>query len=390
MPKYISLLITLIAGLPLLIAWSDEAPYYVVGDTMLDQPEHLTQFEFEVCHGDTDGDTTFQFSDLDHQSNGGDKYVTVLAIAASWCPGCFQETSSLANLEDTFEGNDRVRFVYTLYDPGQPYSCTQWGNFYDYSDSEKEPFIITENGGYNIADWFYNEDLGMVSYPQHVVFTPDMQVYYKDPDLPGAATINALLDDEELWGDGPISGCTVPEALNYNSDATLDDGSCTYDVVLGCMDIEASNYNPSATQSDDLCIYVQPNFDDTGKILSACVHNPTDEEVSSAGLIFCWQDGGCIGGYSELAQGESCTLVNGSGEYSGTHYEAYIGDLDHPEGEVIKGTLKFYTEAGGEEPLMVEEHYIVHLPTLVPGDMNSDGNINIVDVVLLVNLALAN
>jgi hypothetical protein len=32
----------------------------------------------------------------------------------------------------------------------------------------------------------------------------------------------------------------------------------------------------------------------------------------------------------------------------------------------------------------------VHLPTISPGDMNSDGNINVVDVVLLVNLALAN
>ncbi|MDP7040170.1 MAG: hypothetical protein QGI45_13505, partial [Myxococcota bacterium] len=62
MPKYISLLIAMIAWLPLLTAWSDEAPYYVVGDTML--AEHLTEFEFEVCHGDTDGDSTFQFSDL--------------------------------------------------------------------------------------------------------------------------------------------------------------------------------------------------------------------------------------------------------------------------------------------------------------------------------------
>ncbi|MDP7040573.1 MAG: hypothetical protein QGI45_15560, partial [Myxococcota bacterium] len=339
------------------------------------------------------GDSTFQFSDLDHQNNGGEKYVTVLAIAASWCPGCFQETPSLANLEDTFAGNDRVRFVYTLYDPGQPYSCTQWGNLYTYGDPDKKPFIITETEGYNIADWFYNEDLGMVSYPQHVVFTPDMQVHYKDPDLPAAAMINALLDDEGLWGDGPISGCTDAEALNYNSDATLDDGSCTYDAVLGCMDIEASNYNPSATLSDDLCIYVKPDFDDASKILSACVYNPTDEEVSSADLIFCLPNeneiGQCLGG-KVLVQGESCTLMNGSGEYSGTHYEAYIGDLNHEEGVVLKGTLKFYTEAGGVDPFMVEEHYIVHLPTISPGDMNSDGNINVVDVVLLVNLALAN
>ena len=35
-------------------------------------------------------------------------------------------------------------------------------------------------------------------------------------------------------------------ALNYNSDATADDGSCQY--VEGCMDDDALNYNPDATQ----------------------------------------------------------------------------------------------------------------------------------------------
>jgi len=34
-------------------------------------------------------------------------------------------------------------------------------------------------------------------------------------------------------------------AVNYNSAATFDDGSCTYDYVIpGCTDPEADNYNP--------------------------------------------------------------------------------------------------------------------------------------------------
>lgn len=51
-----------------------------------------------------------------------------------------------------------------------------------------------------------------------------------------------------------VSGCTDPEATNYNRDATIDDGSCVYD-VYGCMDPKAKNYNPRATKSDNSCEY---------------------------------------------------------------------------------------------------------------------------------------
>ena len=49
-------------------------------------------------------------------------------------------------------------------------------------------------------------------------------------------------------------GCTDPAATNYNPSATVDDGSCTYD-ILGCTDPAATNYNPSATVDDGSCTY---------------------------------------------------------------------------------------------------------------------------------------
>ena len=50
-----------------------------------------------------------------------------------------------------------------------------------------------------------------------------------------------------------IFGCTNPEALNYNTNATDDDGSCI-DVILGCTDESAFNYNPLANTDDQTCI----------------------------------------------------------------------------------------------------------------------------------------
>lgn len=54
-------------------------------------------------------------------------------------------------------------------------------------------------------------------------------------------------------GEG-VEGCTDANACNYNSLATIDDGSCL--TVWGCMDETASNYDPLATCEDnESCVY---------------------------------------------------------------------------------------------------------------------------------------
>ena len=57
--------------------------------------------------------------------------------------------------------------------------------------------------------------------------------------------------------EAPVSGCTNPLALNYNAEATLDDGSCQFDssIVFGCTDSLAINYNAEATNEDASCEY---------------------------------------------------------------------------------------------------------------------------------------
>lgn len=56
-----------------------------------------------------------------------------------------------------------------------------------------------------------------------------------------------------------IYGCTDPNAINYNKNATDSDGNCEYKKeeekeILGCMDPNATNYNSSATKDDGSCI----------------------------------------------------------------------------------------------------------------------------------------
>ncbi len=51
----------------------------------------------------------------------------------------------------------------------------------------------------------------------------------------------------------PVSGCTNSNAINYNPNATTNDGSCIAK-VYGCIDKNAYNYNAKANTDDGSCI----------------------------------------------------------------------------------------------------------------------------------------
>ena len=55
-----------------------------------------------------------------------------------------------------------------------------------------------------------------------------------------------------------ISGCMDSSSADYNSLATIDDGSCFY---FGCTDISAINYDSVATVDDGNCLYQESIVD---------------------------------------------------------------------------------------------------------------------------------
>ena len=115
-----------------------------------------------------------------------------------------------------------------------------------------------------------------------------------------------------------IDGCTDVTANNYNPLATCDDGSCNYDPtpdIYGCMDPLAFNYNPnatinqvSATDFSDPCIY--------------CIHGCMDPNASNYNASATCDDGSCI--YPPNVSWDcdgNCNCYDpgtGSGQYS--HY----------------------------------------------------------------------
>ncbi len=59
-------------------------------------------------------------------------------------------------------------------------------------------------------------------------------------------------------------GCINELAINFNPDASLDDGSCIF--VTGCTDNEAPNYNPAAVFDDGSCIILAVSACGSGEI----------------------------------------------------------------------------------------------------------------------------
>jgi hypothetical protein len=79
----------------------------------------------------------------------------------------------------------------------------------------------------------------------------------------GACNYNA----SAIFDDGSCeyitcAGCTDSDATNYDNTATIDDGSCSYEVIEGCTDANALNYNPLASVNDGSCVYtcIYPNM----------------------------------------------------------------------------------------------------------------------------------
>ena len=71
----------------------------------------------------------------------------------------------------------------------------------------------------------------------------------------GGQIINNDIDDgDSHGGSDEIPGCTDSSALNFDSTATDDDGSCIA-IIVGCTDIVASNYNPNANIDNGTCYY---------------------------------------------------------------------------------------------------------------------------------------
>jgi hypothetical protein len=82
-------------------------------------------------------------------------------------------------------------------------------------------------------------------------------------DVPYSTFDNSCIewcDSDDINVQIEVCGCTDPNAVNFNTNATSDDGSCNY-CVYGCTDPQATNWSPNATCEDGSCYTCDISFE---------------------------------------------------------------------------------------------------------------------------------
>ena len=83
----------------------------------------------------------FKLADWNGDLNGGNYHVIFVDMSASWWGPCQSNAPIVDGLEEQF-AEAGVKFVTSLSDPGQPYSCEQWQS--NFGDSEM-PLVLDAN-----------------------------------------------------------------------------------------------------------------------------------------------------------------------------------------------------------------------------------------------------
>lgn len=117
---------------------------------------------------------------------------------------------------------------------------------------------------------------GLKGNQAHYTQPKDVYVYFKNNRLVDLVTDGSLSYHDkgmelEYYCSGPISGCMDKQALNYNQDATQDNGSCEY---CPCDQMINPNYDP-VRKCGDICIPIN----------SSDVSNNVDDDCSICDIV---------------------------------------------------------------------------------------------------------
>lgn len=137
------------------------------------------------------------------------------------------------------------------------FSMAIWGD--DLLTPEIDGFLDNESFSLQIVDSNKVFDVTQLISQSGASYSPLYVTNSLFPIVSFETTINCEISSFDIYG------CTNPSSINYNSSATIDDGSCII-YIYGCTDTLANNYNFEASIDDSTCVYNSecnyPQFDE--------------------------------------------------------------------------------------------------------------------------------
>jgi uncharacterized protein (TIGR02145 family) len=158
-----------------------------------------------------------------------------------------------------------------------------------------------------------------------------------------------------------ILGCTEINSINYNPDATVNDGTCI-PTIIGCMDIHACNFDPDANVEGDCLFYDCAQICDGSSYVDGC--DVCDDDPSNDNECF-----GCMDQWA-LNYDPASIISDDSCEYPS------IGDISM-DGFINVNDIVLLVGV-----VLDSEYYIEYM------DINQDSYLNIIDIVILVDIIL--
>ena len=220
----------------------------------------------------------------------------------------------------------------------------------------------------------------------------------------------------DYWGECEegTTGCTDPEAMNYNTDATEPDGSCLYD-CSGCFSAGCDE-GYSCWNINEFCVSSGCQYDENGNAWAtddcgggSCVANePTIGDICifeansyysySAGIVDC--EGQCVAYDLHNKDGDGICDVGEDLQLNCPEFDCDGGDcgqieingecVDAPECPINDYCVLDFIEDGllNVQDIVGIVNCILEGEDCPCGDVNDDGSIDVVDIVWIVDILM--
>ena len=268
-------------------------------------------------------------------------------------------------LIEVIEEYDELQFLVSLdYSSNETdlYSCNEWADLYsELGQFDNNPLILDADPDHHIWDMFAGTTYSAYAFIDH-----NMVLRYKF-DMPNLydfqyTYIPTLIDS--------MYGCTDSNACNYDMDSVYDDGSCQFnDECNSCSDTE----NQLDCMAIDGCMWMGDHCMESN---DGCMDFNNEYD--------CMNSDGCYWMGDHCMSGSNCTdpvALNynpiadllGNGDNSSCQYSSFINF-----GCIYENAINFDPSSNVDDGSC---EYMF-------ADINSDGIINILDIVQLVNIIL--